>query len=301
MEERKPDWLKVLVPSSSAFPQVEEALRRWRLGTVCRSARCPNLPTCWGSGTATFMVLGEVCTRACAFCAVAHGKPLPPTPTSPGGWPGPLRSSASGTSSSPRWTGTTSPTGAAHFAQAIRALRAEAPGALVEALIPDFSGSREALETVVEAGPHAVGHNLETVRRLTPSVRDRRAGYDRSLAVLRTLKELNPELVTKSSLLLGLGESDDEVAEALQDLRAVGVDAVVLGQYLRPTPRQLPVQRYVPRRSSGPGRPGPGDGVPGRGRRAPGPDVVPGRGGLRVPMRLLLDLAFRPPPQPRPG
>lgn len=247
MEERKPDWLKVPVPSSSAFPQVEEVLRRWRLGTVCRSARCPNLPTCWGSGTATFMVLGEVCTRACAFCAVAHGKPLPPDPDEP------RRLARAVEELRLRYVVLTSVDrddlpdgGAGHFAQAIRALRAAAPGALVEALIPDFSGHREALARVVEAGPHVVGHNLETVRRLTPSVRDRRAGYDLSLAVLRTLKELEPELLTKSSLLLGLGETDHELAEALADLREVGVDVVVLGQYLRPTPRQLPVQRYVP-------------------------------------------------------
>lgn len=247
MEERKPDWLKVPVPASSAFPQVDEVLRRWRLRTVCRSARCPNLPTCWGSGTATFMILGEVCTRACRFCAVAHGNPLPPDPEEPRRLARAVRElglryavlTSVDRDDLPDW-------GAGHFAQAIRALRAEAAGTIVEALVPDFSGNREALATVVDAGPHVVGHNLETVRRLTPAVRDHRAGYDLSLAVLRTLKRLNPRLVTKSSLLLGLGESDDEVTEALEDLREAGLDVVVLGQYLRPTPRQVPVQRYVP-------------------------------------------------------
>ncbi|MCX7750587.1 MAG: lipoyl synthase [Candidatus Bipolaricaulota bacterium] len=247
MAERKPDWLRVSVPSSSAFPGVDEALRRWRVGTVCRSARCPNLPTCWGNGTATFMVLGEVCTRGCAFCAVAHGRPAPPDPDEP------ERVAKAAAELGLRYVVLTSvdrddlPDGGAdHFARAIRALRAEVPHATVEALIPDFGGSREALEAVVGAGPHVVGHNLETVRRLTPSVRDRRAGYDRSLAVLRTLKDLDPGLVTKSSLLLGLGETDEEIEEALGDLRAVGVEVVVLGQYLRPTPRQVPVRRYVP-------------------------------------------------------
>ncbi len=193
------------------------------------------------------MILGEVCTRACAFCAVGHGRPQPPDPTEP------ARLARAVAELGLRYVVLTSVDrddlpdgGAGHWAQAIRALRAEAPQALVEALIPDFSGSRQALATVVEAGPHVVGHNLETVRRLTPSVRDRRAGYDLSLGVLRTLKDLEPGLVTKSSLLLGLGETEGEVGEALGDLRHVEVDIVVLGQYLRPTPRQLPVARYVP-------------------------------------------------------
>ena len=248
----KPDWLRVEVaPRAPArVRQMEAILREQRLHTVCQSARCPNLPTCWGEGTATFMLLGEVCTRACRFCSVTTG------------WPGgkldpeePARVAKAAKALGLSYVVLTSVDrddlpdgGAGQFAAAIRALRRELPEAAVEALIPDFSGDREALEVVVEAGPQVVGHNLETVRRLTPKVRDPRASYDLSLSVLRTLKELAPGLVTKSSLLLGLGEREEEIEEALVDLRAAGVDILVLGQYLRPTPRQLPVERYVPPR-----------------------------------------------------
>ncbi len=248
----KPGWLRVEVPAQGPgrVRRMQEILREHRLHTVCQSAHCPNLPTCWGEGTATFMLLGEVCTRACRFCAVATG------------WPGgkldpeePARVAKAAKALGLSYVVLTSVDrddlpdgGAGQFAAAIRALRRELPEAAVEALIPDFSGDRGALEVVVEAGPQVVGHNLETVRRLTPKVRDPRAGYDLSLSVLRTLKELAPGLVTKSSLLLGLGEREEEIEEALADLRAAGVDILVLGQYLRPTPRQLPVERYVPPR-----------------------------------------------------
>jgi lipoic acid synthetase len=193
------------------------------------------------------MILGEICTRACRFCAVKHGKPSPPDPEEP------ERLASAAKALGLRYVVLTSVDrddlpdgGASHFASCIRALKKAAPNLRVEALIPDFSGQREALEKVVEAGPDVVGHNLETVRRLTPRVRDRRAGYELSLFVLRTLKELSPKIFTKSSLLLGLGETEEEVEEALRDLREAGVDIVVLGQYLRPTSRELPVARYVP-------------------------------------------------------
>jgi lipoic acid synthetase len=243
----KPDWLKVEVEPSPALGRIRTVLRENRLSTVCEEARCPNLPTCWGQGTATFMILGEICTRACRFCAVKHGKPSPPDPEEP------ERLASAAKALGLRYVVLTSVDrddlpdgGASHFASCIRALKKAAPNLRVEALIPDFSGQREALEKVVEAGPDVVGHNLETVRRLTPWVRDRRAGYELSLFVLRTLKELSPKIFTKSSLLLGLGETEEEVEEALRDLREAGVDIVVLGQYLRPTSRELPVARYVP-------------------------------------------------------
>jgi len=245
----KPGWLRVEVDphAPERVQRMAEVLRGHGLHTVCQSARCPNLPTCWGAGTATFMLLGRVCTRACRFCSVTTG------------WPGgevdpeePARLAAAAKALGLSYVVLTSVDrddlpdgGAAQFAAAIRALRQELPGAAVEALIPDFSANREALKLVVKACPQVVGHNLETVRRLTPKVRDPRAGYDLSLSVLTTLKELEPGLVTKSSLLLGLGEREEEVEEALADLRAAGVDIVVLGQYLRPTPRQLPVARYL--------------------------------------------------------
>jgi lipoic acid synthetase len=243
----KPDWLKVEVEPSPALGRIRTVLRENRLSTVCEEARCPNLPTCWGQGTATFMILGEICTRACRFCAVKHGKPSPPDPEEP------ERLASAAKALGLRYVVLTSVDrddlpdgGASHFASCIRALKKAAPNLRVEALIPDFSGQREALEKVVEAGPDVVGHNLETVRRLTPWVRDRRAGYELSLFVLRTLKELSPKIFTKSSLLLGLGETEEEVEEALRDLREAGVDIVVLGQYLRPTSRELPLARYVP-------------------------------------------------------
>ena len=243
----KPNWLRVEVAPSPALGRIRTVLRENRLATVCEEARCPNLPTCWGKGTATFMVLGEICTRACRFCAVNHGKPLPPDPQEP------ERLASAAKNLGLRYVVLTSVDrddlpdgGASHFAFCIRALKEAVPEIRVEALIPDFSGDKRALAKVVEAGPDVVGHNLETVRRLTPLVRDRRAGYELSLRVLRTLKELSPRIFTKSSLLLGLGETEEEVEAALRDLREAGVDIVVLGQYLRPTSRELPVARYVP-------------------------------------------------------
>ena len=242
----KPDWLRVeVVPGDQN--EVRRVLREQGLATVCESARCPNLPTCWGQGTATFMILGEICTRFCRFCAVSHGKPNPPGPTEP------ERLARAVKALRLRYVVLTSVDrddlpdgGASHFASCIRAIKEAAPETKVEALIPDFSGDFGALRTVVEAGPEVVGHNLETVRRLTPRVRDRRAGYELSLSVLRSSKKLAPRIFTKSSLLLGLGETEEEVEEALRDLREAGVDILILGQYLRPTPRQLPAARYVP-------------------------------------------------------
>ncbi|HEU68749.1 MAG TPA: lipoyl synthase [Candidatus Acetothermia bacterium] len=245
----KPDWLRVFVPTSSlpSARHVDRALSGFGIHTVCRSARCPNLPTCWGQGAVTFMILGDVCTRSCRFCAVEHGRPAPRDPGEP------FRLAQVVRELGLRYVVLTSVDrddlpdgGAGHYAAAIRLLRQTAPQAIVEALIPDFGGERGALDAVVGAGPHVVGHNLETVRRLTPAIRDRRAGYDLSLSVLRAVKEIAPRAVTKSSLLLGLGETEEEVGEALADLRAAEVDVVVLGQYLRPTARQLPVVRYVP-------------------------------------------------------
>lgn len=243
----KPAWLKVEVGAGEDPGRVRRVLRKYGLTTVCEGARCPNLPQCFGKKTATFMILGEVCTRACRFCAVAHGKPLPPDPGES------ERLGQAVKELDLTYVVVTSvdrddlpDLGASHFAACIRAIKAAAPGARVEALIPDFSGRPAALSAVVEAGPDVVGHNLETVRRLTPVVRDRRASYDLSLRVLRAVKEIKPDLLTKSSVLLGLGEEEAEVEEALWDLRKVGVDILVLGQYLRPSSQEIPVARYVP-------------------------------------------------------
>jgi len=248
VDERKPDWLRVEVSTAAVggARRVDEVLDRHRIHTVCRSARCPNLPACWGAGTATFMILGDVCTRACRFCAVRHGRPAPPDPEEP------TRLARAVSELHLRYVVLTSVDrddlpdgGASHYAATIGRVREVVPEARVEALVPDFGGDRDALRVVVGSGPHVVGHNVETVERLSLSVRDSRASYVTSLDVLRHLRELAPGIVTKSSLLLGLGETDAEIGETLADLRAAGVDVVVLGQYLRPTPAQVPVVRYV--------------------------------------------------------
>lgn len=242
----RPGWIRVEVSDLEAVRRMEEVLFRHRLHTVCQSARCPNLPRCWGSSTATFMILGEVCTRSCRFCATKTG------------WPGgkvdpkePGRIARAVAELGLSYVVLTSVDrddlpdgGASHWAKAIFEIK-RTTNAVVEALIPDFSGKRRSLELVVSAGPHVVGHNLETVRRLTPRIRDPRASYDLSLWVLKTVKELAPGIVTKSSLLLGLGETVDEVRQAMDDLLEAGVDILVLGQYLRPMPDKAPVAKYI--------------------------------------------------------
>ncbi len=243
----KPDWIKVrLSPDDRAGTQLLGSIvQDAGVHTVCQSARCPNITQCWGEKTATFLLLGDVCTRRCAFCAV------------PAGWPeGSLNSGEpEGIARAARALGLryvvlTSVDrddlpdgGASQFAATIKAVRSCIPGAAVEVLIPDY-GPRQ-LEGLLAAKPVVVGHNVETVARLSPAVRDSRASYDRSLQVLADVKRLDPARITKSSLLLGMGEELQEVERALYDLRKVDVDIVVLGQYLRPTPAQREVARYV--------------------------------------------------------
>ncbi|MFO8034912.1 MAG: lipoyl synthase [Candidatus Bipolaricaulota bacterium] len=248
MGEVKPDWIKVnLSPTDrEGLDVLARILDGRRLHTVCQSARCPNLPQCWGERTATFLLLGDVCTRSCGFCAVATG------------WPGgaldtgePQRVAEAARALGLRYVVMTSVDrddlpdgGTTQFAGAVEAVHRLLPGAGVEVLIPDYE--TEQLERLLDAGPSVVGHNLETVARLTPQVRDPRASYARSLEVLTEIKRLAPDQVTKSSLLLGMGEELWEVEEALEDLRDAAVDIVMLGQYLRPSPVQIPVARYIP-------------------------------------------------------
>ena len=243
----RPGWIRVEVSDVDTVRRMDEILSRHRLHTVCRSARCPNIPRCWGASTATFMILGDVCTRSCRFCATKTG------------WPGgrvdpeePGRIARAVAELGLSYVVLTSVDrddlpdgGAAHWARVIAEVKRASPEAVVEALIPDFSGKRESLETVISAGPHVVGHNLETVRRLTPRIRDPRASYELSLWVLKAVKELSPGILTKSSLLLGLGETAEEVRLAMEDLLEAGVDILVLGQYLRPGPDKAPVARYL--------------------------------------------------------
>lgn len=249
MDALKPRWLQVPVSgdSLSAVRAMRETLSEHGLRTVCTSARCPNLPTCWGQKTATFLLLGATCTRSCRFCAVATGWPDGAIDASE-----PERVGRAAAALGLQYVVLTSVDrddlpdgGSSHFASTIRAVTRHAPMARTEALIPDFGGNASALGTVVAAGPSILGHNLETVERLTPRVRDPKATYARSLDVLKTAKRIAPGLPTKSSLLLGLGETAPEIEQALDDLRSAEVDVLVLGQYLRPSPAQLPVVRHV--------------------------------------------------------
>ncbi|HHO81466.1 MAG TPA: lipoyl synthase [Bacillaceae bacterium] len=224
--------------------EVRRTLRELRLTTVCEEARCPNRQECFGSGTATFMLLGDVCTRNCRFCAVKTGRPAPPDPDEP------LRVAEGARRLGLRYVVLTSVArddlpdgGAGHFAETVHALKRAIPGVRVEVLVPDFQGDREALCTVLTSGVDVFNHNVETVRRLTPSVRAR-ATYDRSLSVLAAAKACTPHVPTKSGFMVGLGETPEEIEELLRDLRDARVDLLTVGQYLRPTPAQLPVVRY---------------------------------------------------------
>lgn len=243
---RKPEWLKVQLPQDAAFAEVDAILAKVRLSTVCRAARCPNQSECWSSKTATFLIMGDICTRACRFCHVATGTPQPLDPEEPAHVAEAVKALGL------RYAVITSVDrddlpdgGASHCAEVVRAIRRASPETAVEILIPDFGGSTSALNAVVEAEPLVVGHNLETVARLTPSVRDRRASYAQSLDVLRALSA-SGRVRTKSSLMLGLGEARDEVLSAMNDLREAGVSILTLGQYLQPSPWHLRVERYVP-------------------------------------------------------
>jgi len=243
---RKPDWLKVRLPHGQGYERVKAIIRRTGLATVCEEARCPNIAECWGGGTATVMLMGEVCTRACRFCHVKVGAPPPLDPQEPEH----LAQAASELGL--EYLVVTSVNrddlpdgGAGHFASAIRALRRRSPKTKVEVLIPDFQGVRRDLDTVALAQPDVIAHNIETVERLTGLVRDRRATYRQSLSVLEYLKGRPSRPYTKSSIMVGLGETDAELNQTFSDLRGVGVDVVTIGQYLQPSPYHLKVDRFV--------------------------------------------------------
>jgi len=242
--EPKPGWLKVSMPGGGRYEEVRRALRELGLHTVCEEASCPNIGECWGSGTATVMLMGDVCTRGCRFCDVASGNPAPLDPLEPR-----HLAEAVGRLSLDYLVVTSvnrdelPDGGAAHFAQAIVELRRAAPRTLVEVLTPDFQGLKSALDLIIDAAPTVAAHNVETVERLTPRVRDRRASYAQSLAVLDHYKRGG--MRTKSSIMLGLGEERGEVVQAMRDLRSVGCDILTLGQYLRPSEKHLPIVEYV--------------------------------------------------------
>ena len=246
--DRKPDWLKVKLPSGGRYEEMKRNVTGNRLATVCEEARCPNLAECWNAGTATIMLMGSVCTRACRFCAVATGNPkglLDPDE--------PRLAAQSVQMMGLEYVVLTSVDrddledgGASHYAACIREIKRLNPDTAVEALTPDFQGVHEHVQVVLDAGIEVYAQNLETVRRLTHPVRDPRAGYDQTLSVLAYAKRANPEVLTKTSLMLGLGETDDEIEETMRDLRAIDVDILTLGQYLQPTSSHLPVERWVP-------------------------------------------------------
>jgi lipoic acid synthetase len=242
---RHPAWLKVRAPGGPGFAATRSAVRALGLHTVCEEARCPNIGECWGHRTATFMLLGDTCTRNCAFCAVTHGRPLAVDPAEPG------RVAVAVARLGLRHVVVTSVDrddledgGAAHFATTARAVKDMVPDCRVEVLVPDFQGRLASVDTVAEAPIDVFNHNVETVPRLYRRVRPG-ARYDRSLAVLRRARERGEAYHTKAGLMLGLGEELEELTVVLEDLRAVGCDILTLGQYLRPSADHLPIERYV--------------------------------------------------------
>ena len=245
---RKPRWLRAKMPSGPGYSSVREIVREHRLSTVCEESMCPNIGECWNAGTATIMVLGSVCTRACRFCAVDTGNPK--------GWLDPEEPVNTGRAVKLMGLDYVVITsvdrddlpdgGAAHYAACVGEIKKHNPQTAVEALTPDFSGVLEHVEWVVDSDLEVFAQNVETVRRLTYPVRDPRAGYEQTLKVLEHAKKYRPEVLTKTSLMLGLGERDDEIMATMDDLRDAGVDILTLGQYLRPTPNHLAVERFVP-------------------------------------------------------
>lgn len=244
---RKPQWLRAPMPAGSKFDGVRALVKEHRLATVCEEAKCPNIGECWNAGTATLMLMGAVCTRACRFCSVDTGNPH--------GWldhDEPRNSARTVQLMRLKYVVLTSVNrddlpdgGAAHFAACVRAIKELNPATAVEALTPDFQGNLRDVETVVDSGLEVFAQNVETVRRLTHPVRDPRASYEQTLEVLAHAKRFRAEVLTKTSLMLGLGESEDEIAQAMDDIRLAGVDILTLGQYLRPTPNHLPIERWV--------------------------------------------------------
>ncbi len=240
---KKPDWLRVKLPTGENFKKVRSLVDEHGLNTICQSGNCPNMGECWGAGTATFMILGNVCTRSCGFCSVATGRPENVDPFEP------AKVARSVELMGVKHCVITSVDrddlndgGSEIWVHTVKAIRRKSPGTTLETLIPDFAGKWENLQRIIDVAPEIVSHNLETVRRLTKQVRIQ-AKYDRSLEVLRRLKQGG--MKTKSGVMLGLGESKEEVLETMEDLRHVGVDILTLGQYLQPTVEHLPVAEFI--------------------------------------------------------
>ncbi len=247
-QERKPPWLKTMLPQGQTYFQIKKNLAQRHLVTVCQEAKCPNIGECWNTGTATFMVLGDTCTRACRFCHIKTGNPQGRVDAAE-----PQRVADSVQVMGLNYAVITMVDrddlpdgGAAHLAAVVRAVRAVRPQVKLELLTSDFRGELASLETLFAAAPEVLAHNVETVERLTPRVRDRRAAYRTSLRVLRNFKRRGNNLLSKSALMLGLGEARAEVEQTLRDLREQDVDIVTIGQYMRPTRKHLTVKEYLP-------------------------------------------------------
>lgn len=247
MGDKKPSWLKIRPPREK-FSSVKETIKRHNLHTVCEEAKCPNLSECWSCGTATFMIMGNTCTRGCRFCSVktfSKGEPLDPDE--------PNRIAKAVQEWGLKYIVITSvdrddlaDQGSEHFAKCIREVKQLNPKIIVEVLIPDFRADEKCIRTVVEAQPHVIGHNVETCRELQKKVRDARANYEQSLKVLRIVKQMDPKIYTKSGMMVGLGETQEQIFQTMDDLLEIGVQIFTIGQYLQPTKNHLPVKRFVP-------------------------------------------------------
>lgn len=244
--ERKPTWLRVKSQNSSKYRELKSIVSEKKLHTVCEEAMCPNIQECWSHGTATFMLLGSVCTRACRFCAVDTGNPKGSLDKDE-----PIKVASSIAHMNLKYAVLTSVNrddlrdgGAEHFSHTIQAIKEKAPEVIVEALVPDFLGNKQSIEILLNSKLEVFAQNLETVSRLTKRVRDPRAGYDQTLEVLSYAKQHSPSVITKTSLMVGLGETEEEILKTFDDIRRTGVDVLTLGQYMRPTVNHLPVEKW---------------------------------------------------------
>lgn len=244
---KKPDWLRIRLTTSPKYSQVKQRVHDLKLSTVCEEAKCPNISECWSHGTATIMLMGSVCTRACQFCSVDTGNP--------GGWLDkhePQNTAKTVQEMDLKYVVLTSVDrddlldgGAAHYAKTIESIKSLCPATKVEALTGDFQGNKQSIQIILDSGVDVFAQNIETVKRLTYPVRDPRAGYEQTLSVLEYAKKAKPSIITKTSLMLGLGETEEEILQTMDDLRAINVDVLTLGQYLQPTRNHYPVARFV--------------------------------------------------------
>ena len=250
MEQKliKPEWLKIKLTTTDNFSNIKNTLKNHNLHTVCESAHCPNISECWSGGTATFMLMGDTCTRGCKFCAVKTGNPMKQLDKDE---PKKLAQALAEIKLFDYVVLTSvnrddlEDSGSSHFAECIKEIKKEYQEIIVEVLIPDFKGDINALKKIVDAKPEVIAHNIETVERLQKKVRDARANYNQSLSVLENVKKLNPKIHTKSSIMLGFGETDEELIQSMKDLRAINVDILTLGQYLRPTDWHIAISKFV--------------------------------------------------------